>query len=247
MQIGVYGLGRFGAFWAELLSRRFSVFGYSRSSERPTPRGVERVDLDRLADCDVVFLCVAISALDEVLRDFAPRLTERTLVADTCSVKMAPVAAMRSHLPPQVSILGTHPMFGPDSAKNGVSGLPIVLSDVRIESEDSRFWRDTFRTMGMRVIDRSPEEHDREAAYTQGITHLVGRLLNSMELEDSEIATLGYKQLLQVIEQTCNDPWQLFVDLQRANPFTSHMRRRFADAARELLEHPSLTVEEDAP
>ncbi len=82
----------------------------------------------------------------------------------------------------------------------------------------------------MRVEEMSPEDHDREAAFSQGVTHLVGRLLNEMGLRPSSIATLGYTRLLQVMEQTCNDPVTLFQDLQRFNPYTREMRRRFAAA-----------------
>jgi prephenate dehydrogenase len=72
----------------------------------------------------------------------------------------------------------------------------------------------------------SPQEHDRKAAYTQGITHYVGRVLADLDLEPSPISTLGYHKLLEIREQTCNDPWQLFLDLQRFNPYTKEMRER---------------------
>ena len=66
--------------------------------------------------------------------------------------------------------------------------------------------------------------HDREAATTQGITHYLGRVLAELKLADSEIATLGYRKLLDIIEQTCNDSWQLFFDLQLYNPYTKEIR-----------------------
>ena len=72
----------------------------------------------------------------------------------------------------------------------------------------------------------SPDEHDRRAAYTQGVTHLVGRILADLGLESSPIATLGYRRLLEIVEQTCHDSWQLFLDLQRYNPYTAEMRHK---------------------
>jgi hypothetical protein len=39
------------------------------------------------------------------------------------------------------------------------------------------------------------------------------------------MATLGYKKLLEIVEQTCNDPERLFIDLQRHNAYTGAMRR----------------------
>ena len=68
------------------------------------------------------------------------------------------------------------------------------------------------------------DEHDRDAAFSQGVTHFIGRVLKEMDVQDKEIATKGYKSLLEIVEQTCNDPLQLFYDLQRYNPYTRDMR-----------------------
>jgi prephenate dehydrogenase len=88
--------------------------------------------------------------------------------------------------------------------------------------------------MGLAVHDLSPEEHDREAAYTQGVTHFMGRVLDDLDLGPSAIGTLGYTKLLEIIEQTCNDPFQLFVDLQRYNPFTGEMREKLSSSLRKM-------------
>jgi len=236
MVVGVYGLGRFGAFWASLLAQRYEVVGYSRSSGRETPPRVRRVSLDRVLQADVLFLCVSISAMREVARAIGPRLSPGTLVADTCSVKVEPVRAMLDELAPEQPILATHPMFGPDSAAGGVAGLPIVVWPARVDAEQHQFWRAEFAGFGLRVLEISPDDHDHEAAYTQGITHFIGRVLGDMDLGSSEIATLGYRRILEVIEQTCNDPWQLFLDLQRYNPYTREMRRSLRASLTRMLE-----------
>lgn len=224
MTVGVYGLGRFGSFWAGVLSERFQVRGYSRSSHRSTPTSVERVDEPALFECDALFLAVAISAMEEVVGRIASRLRPGTLVFDTCSVKVHPIRTMERLLPSNVEIIGTHPMFGPDSGREGVGGLPIVFCPVRVSDEHANFWRTEFTALGMSVKELSAEEHDREAAYTQGVTHFVGRVLDDLGLKASAISTIGYTKLLEIIEQTCNDPWQLFLDLQRYNPYTADMR-----------------------
>jgi len=237
MNIGVYGLGRFGYFWSGVLSRHFQVQAYSRSSDRAAPETVMRVaHEEEILSCDVLFLCVAISAMREVLERIAPSLKPGTLVIDTCSVKVMPVRLMRYVLPESVSILGTHPMFGPDSGKAGIRGLPIVLCRVRSEEEQFRFWKQMFQDFGLQVLEKTPEEHDREAAYTQGVTHFVGRVLGELRLSASPMATLGYRKLLDIIEQTCNDPMQLFMDLQRYNPYTRDMRYDLQGAIRNVLE-----------
>ena len=43
------------------------------------------------------------------------------------------------------------------------------------------------------------------------------------------INTFGFNELLGVIEQTCNDSWDLFKDLQRFNPYTNTMIDNLVD------------------
>ncbi len=122
-------------------------------------------------------------------------------------------------------------MFGPDSAKLGLEGLPVVLHDLRNAQEPLEFWKTTFSGLGMNVLSLTPEEHDQAAAYTQGVTHFLGRVLDDMGLKPHPIATRGYQRLLDLVQQTCNDPFQLFLDMQHYNPHTPAMR---ADLKRSL-------------
>ena len=224
--MGVYGLGRFGSFWARALARHAEVRAWSRDPAHPTPPGVLAAGEDEVLRQPAVFFCVAISAFEEVLARAAPRIPPGTLVLDTCSVKSHPAALMRRLLPPSVSALATHPMFGPDSARDGLDGLPMVLCPVRVADAELERWHRFFTSLGLAVEVMDPDEHDRQAAFTQGVTHYLGRVLKDLGVAPSAIATVGYRRLLEIVDQTCNDPWQLFLDLQRYNPHTREMRER---------------------
>jgi prephenate dehydrogenase len=153
-------------------------------------------------------------------------------------VKVFPAAEMDRRLPDSVDIVACHPMFGPDSAGERTDRLPVITWPVRDQYRRYEMVRALFTDLNMRVEEMSPDDHDREAAFSQGVTHLVGRTLKEMDLQPSPIATLGYTRLLQVMEQTCNDPLQLFQDLQQYNPYTREMRARFStalEATRALL------------
>ena len=235
MRIGVYGLGRFGSFWARVLARHAEVLAWSRDPSHPAPPGVTLAGEAEVLAEPAVFFCVAISAFEEVLVRTAPRIPPGTLVMDTCSVKSFPVGLMERILPSGVSILGTHPMFGPDSGSRGVEGLPMILCPARIASGELERWRGFFSSLGLAVTVMSPAAHDREAAFTQGVAHYIGRVLKDLGVRPSPIATLGYRKLLEIVEQTCNDPWQLFLDLQRYNPYTREMRSRLAAAIEAVM------------
>ena len=235
MKIAVYGMGRFGSFWASLLEKSFDVSGFSRSL-REFPEGVKKIEEGQLGDYDVVFLCCAISAVEDVLKRISPRLKHDAVVIDTCSVKVEPVRLMKKYLPETCGIIATHPMFGPDSGSKGVKGLPMVYYPVRDINGSGFFWNEVFHEMGLVIHRMTPDEHDEEAAFTQGITHFIGRVLKELDLKDSPIATLGYRKLQEIVEQTCNDPLQLFLDLQNYNPHTSEMRTQLKKALHDTME-----------
>ncbi len=243
LRIGVYGLGRFGSFWAkELATHGFTVVGYGRSATS-APDGVRLGSEDEVLTCDVLFYCVSISAFSAVLDRTAGRIGEHTLVMDTCSVKLYPAKLMREKLPKQVQCIATHPMFGPDSGKNGVAGLPFVICPVNCEQKVLQDWVSEFKRWNLHVLSMSCEQHDREAAWSQGITHFIGRTLSELSLGETELATTGYRTLMTVVEQTCNDPLQLFYDLQRYNPYARQMRMGLKGALDTVME--ALKKQED--
>lgn len=230
MKVGVYGLGRFGYFWAKELSKTMEVLGYSRNPERSAPPGVKKTEEQEVVEADALFLCVSISAMEEVVHRIKNIIPPETLIFDTCSVKIYPLTLMGKYLPEENPIIGTHPMFGPDSGAHGLEGLPMVISPLRAHKEILQEWKRIFTQMGLKIIHISPEEHDHTAAYSQGVTHFLGRVLNDLKLKPTEIGTVGYRKVLEVVEQTCNDPYQLFLDLQRFNPYTEEMRGKLKKA-----------------
>ena len=134
--VGIIGFGRFGALTARYLSRdvRVVVFTRSNKADAITACGARPVSFETACRQPIVILCMPISAMQDTLRRAAPLLNDNALVVDVCSVKVYPVQWMRELLPDSVSILPTHPMFGPDSAADSLQGRKIVLCPERIHS-----------------------------------------------------------------------------------------------------------------
>ncbi len=235
MKAAVYGLGRFGSFWAECLYKAgCEVIAYSRS-EHPLPEGVRKADEEEVLTAPVLFFCVAISSFESVLKRVGSRIGRDTIVMDTCSVKIMPSEWMKENIPSDRTIIATHPMFGPDSGRNGVKGLPLVMCPVSPVGKGYEEMKSFFLSMGLDVREMSAEKHDEEAAYSQGVTHFVGRTLSQMGMKPTPIATQGYRNLMTIVEQTCNDPMQLFYDLQRYNPYAKEMRLSLQVAIEKVL------------
>ena len=121
-QVGIVGFGRFGRLWASLLEKDHTVW-CTDASPQDDPR---YLPVDALcAKAEVIFLCVPIGRMEKALDAIRPHLRPGTVVFDTCSVKMGPAAWMQEKLGDigDVTLIATHPMFGPDSARDGVAGF----------------------------------------------------------------------------------------------------------------------------
>ncbi len=237
--VSVYGYGRFGRLWAGILAENHHVKVYSRRglTEQEVPENIEIADSKSIFNCDAIFFCIAISAFEPFLSENKHLFKSNVTYFDTCSVKVYPVEWMKKYLPEEAEIIATHPMFGPDSYPDSDEKLPIVMSNVKTKEDHFNQWKDYFSTKKMRVEEMSPEEHDKMVAYSQGITHYVGRVLADINLKQSSISTLGYNKLLEIIEQTCNDTWQLFTDLQRFNPYTQNMRKDLNESHKKIYQY----------
>ena len=227
--IAIIGVGRFGRLLAEILGEDFEVLIHGRRAvEVPPGARYRAATLEEALAADAVFYSVPISSFEQVLRAHLPLLLARErppLLVDVLSVKLHPRRVFEALLPPHVEAMLTHPMFGPDSVSAlGLPGLPIVLDRFRASAETYAFWREYFSRHRLAVIELTADEHDRLAAYSQGVAHFIGRVLDEMQLHDTPIDTVGTRKLLEIREQTCNDTWELFTDLQTRNPYTIEMR-----------------------
>ena len=80
----------------------------------------------------------------------------------------------------------------------------------------------------------SPDQHDKLAAKTQGLTHFFGRMLKEYGISRTVIDTQGFRDLLDLVDQTCNDTWELYADLQLYNPYTKDMIKKVKLAMKSL-------------
>ena len=103
----------------------------------------------------------------------------------------------------------------------------MMMHSARADDQTFRHWGNVFEHQDIQIIQMTPDEHDREAAFSQNITHLVGRLLDQLNLQESPIATQGYQSLLKMIDQTCHDSLELFDDIMHYNPYSSNMVTQF--------------------
>jgi prephenate dehydrogenase len=234
-ELGIIGFGQFGQFMAQHLAPFFGVAVCDRNDCRQTAEkiGVAWGEFETVAASRIVVFAVPLKAFEPVLRRAVPFLQAGALCFDVCSVKMEPLRLMREILPESVEIIGTHPLFGPQSGREGIAGMRVALCPVRTRkaNEIKRFLTEDLK---LRVFERSPEDHDREMAHVQALTHFVARALDELHVVDSELATVSYEELMRAARLVSEDSWELFQTIQQGNPFADPKRRAFIEKLIEL-------------
>lgn len=229
--IGIIGFGRFGKLVTAYLARDFEVLVFHRreKTKEIEKAGARGASLSEVCRQNIVIPCVPISVLLDVLQEIAPLLKKDALVVDVCSVKAHPIEWMKAILPETVSILATHPMFGPDSAADSLKGRKIFLCPVRIQTSAYQKIKTYLSDKGLVLVEGSAAEHDEQIAVSLSLTHFIGRTLSEFGAVPLAIDTEGYKRLLHILAVVENDTWQLFEDMNRYNPYAAEKRNRFMD------------------
>lgn len=234
--LGIIGVGAFGAFMARHLAPYFDLTLCDSSPRVKTIAkkiGAGVGDISRAAECDVVVIAVPVQKMESVVRAIAPKLRRGALVLDVGSVKIKPTKLMQKLLPQHVDIIGTHPLFGPQTGKDGIQGLNIVVSDVRGKRSAcvGKFLKAKLK---LNVHRATPEEHDKELAYVQGLTHLLMKVVVSLDLPKFRFTTKTYEYLEQMVEMIRYDSDELFRAIERENPYSKEAKKSFFAAARKL-------------
>ena len=270
--LGLIGFGQFGRLAASVLEGRFDVVVHDCRDVAADAAvvGVRVAAFEEVAAAPVVVVAVPVQAMADVFREMAPHLAPGALVVDVGSVKVVPLRWMREALPEHVEIVGTHPMFGPQSVADGqgrddhgadshsdrgegnrndnrARGEPDLRGQrIAVCAERTRRLvqvRDYLEGLGLVVIECTAEEHDRQVAWTQAVAQYVGRALSGVEGADYPIRTPAADALHEAARTVGNDSWELFCAIQNLNPYAAESRN---EMRRRLAEIDAGLAEADA-
>ena len=231
--IGIIGFGAFGRLIAQRLRAHFPLCAYDPAlplgafAEMPD---IMLTSLAEAADCSIVILATPVNRLEETVSAMSALVRPGALVLDVGSVKTVPAEIMRRGLPQHVDIIATHPLFGPKSARDGIEGLKIVVCPIR-GNRGPRVAAFLRRILGLDVIVTTPEAHDRDLAMVQGLTHLIAKVIVQMEPPPTRLTTRSFDLLLEAVDMVRHDAPEISRAIERANPYSREVRRRFFDLA----------------
>jgi chorismate mutase/prephenate dehydrogenase len=199
----------------------------------------ERIeDVADAARADLVMVSVPMSSCAEVLGRLADA-GARGVVAEMCSLK--------GHLRPAVDrarasglrLVSFHPMFGPDVRM--LEGRTIVFcSDA--EEADLTVVRGLFADTSARLVDLTPEEHDRRMGLVLGLTHLANlvfarAILHSGVRADelAEVAGVTFGRQIETTREVASENPDLYFEIQALNGVTPDTGRWLARSLDEWL------------
>ncbi len=246
MKVAVIGAGKMGVWFAKFLnSKNYEVILADRKKEKLKKLIDLTVDLttnfeEAVRDADQIFLCVSISAIEEVVKAISPVLHKGQVVMDICSIKEAPVKTMHQYIK-TATVLGTHPVFGPGS--NGLKHKAYVLTPTNpAEEKFADEFKKWLETEEAHVFIMSPKKHDELMSVVLGLPHFLGlvtceTLLEQKNFPESKkVAGTTYRMLFTLAEATALETPDLYASLQTNLPQLGKIEDQFMAKAQEWLE-----------
>lgn len=240
-KIGIIGHGSFGQFTAKVLNSYADIYIYDVIKPENVPFGTF-INFDGLAEMDCLILAIPLDAYESMLTDLKPIINPRTLIVDVCSVKVKSQSMVKKILGDHQNILICHPLFGPQSVKGKTDGHDIIVTDAIGDLAEAavQFLTETLRLNVHRI---SAEEHDRIMAYVHVLTFFVARGLSEMPRPHIPFQTPSYNLLSALIDFDQKHTQDLFMTIQKGNPYAGEVRRELIKTFEELEQ--SLTGEDN--
>ena len=230
--IGIIGFGRFGKILSNILQKGFMIKAYDLNPG-VSYNSVQFTSLEEVLNERVIFIAVPIRHFESLIAEISEKLKKHTTIIDVCSVKIYTSKILINNLPNNIGIISSHPMFGPDSYLSNKK-LKMMMHNTRDVYNQFSFWKKFFSDQNINILEMTPDMHDRLAANTQGITHFLGRALKEFGIQKTNLDTQGFRDLIDLVDQTCHDTWELYTDLQLYNPYTNNMIEKLKNSVRTL-------------
>jgi len=217
--IAIFGPGLMGGSLLMALRRRspqtrLRVWGRrAEALEELQKRGLGDVFSTDAAEAaqgaDFVILCVPVDKLAETARAAAGGIASTCVVTDVGSVKGTVVDELEKVFATHGNFVGSHPMCGSEAAgleaaredlyENALCVVtPTARSNAQATARTEAFWK----SVGCRVLETTPDLHDRAAALVSHVPHVAAAaLVNLLAGENEETAAMcagGFRDTTRV-------------------------------------------------
>ena len=189
MKIAVVGLGLIGGSIARTIKKntRHNCYAIETNShtvslalEQEAVDGI--ISPDELCEMDVVFVSLYVDSIIKFILDNLNNFKKGAIVADTCGIKSEVVSAVEAPLAQAgVNFVGCHPMAGREfsgfeySVDNLFDNASCILTPTEKTSPQAleSFKKLIHEMRFRRIVESTPENHDRVIAFTSQLAHIV--------------------------------------------------------------------------
>ncbi|HHE76508.1 MAG TPA: prephenate dehydrogenase/arogenate dehydrogenase family protein [Candidatus Parcubacteria bacterium] len=183
-------------------------------------------------ESDIIIVSVPIKETIGVIKKIRRFVSRDALLTDLTSLKSEPVREMRKA---DCGVLGMHPLFGP--LVQEIKSQKIVFCDAR-HNKWVDFLRNIFERNGGEIIEISPEDHDKQMAVIQALTHFsnisLARTIFSRKINllDSLLTPVFRLQSLIIGRVLSQNP-KLYADIEIENPYFQSVLKVFQKEVKE--------------
>lgn len=220
-KIGIIGLGLIGGSIARALKRNdkgYIIKAWDKDIKN-LEAGLSENALDEYAlslkddfvDCDVIFLCIPVFAMKEILNELLTNISPKSILTDVGSTK-SDVVALINELKVKNPFVGGHPLAG--SEKSGFTASRANLFEnayycltptENIDKESLNKLRDIVNDLGAIPVEMTPTEHDRVTAAISHVPHVIAaslvNLIDELDSPDHIMKTIsagGFKDITRI-------------------------------------------------
>lgn len=194
-------------------------------------------NIEAVKDADIVIYSVPISVTKQVIEETIQYIKPWAIVSDVTSIKKFPSKAMSVR--DDITIIPTHPMFGPYISSIAWQVFVLTPHEDVYKTAEYTFLKTFLQSQKARVIESTPQYHDRMMAVVQGLTHLnmfvVGETMKRLgfNIADSmDFISPIYKIMVSSVwRYLWQNPW-LYADIQMYNDEVLEVHEKFLDTAK---------------
>ena len=191
-------------------------------------------NIEAAKNADIIIVSVPIRETVKVIEEITPHIKEDALLTDFTSVKINPTNAMKKA---KCAVLGGHPLF--DSSV-GFENQNFILCPIK-ENDNSKWYREFLKSLKLNIIELSADEHDRQMAVIQGLTHIsnisLGYALKKLgyNLDKGEkLSSPVYLLRLYTAGRILAQDEKLYSDIEMENPYSKETAKAYLEAVKEI-------------
>ena len=192
-------------------------------------------NIQAVKNADIVVFSTPISKIEQTIKEVWPYIKSNTIVADVCSIKGFVFKALNKYCKDCI-IIPTHPMFWP-YVSSIAEQIFVLTADEKTQKTSAYKWlKDYLEKNEAKVIETTPEKHDKMMGIVQGLTHInmftiwetIRRLWVPVE-ETLQFVSPIYKLLIvSVARYVWHDP-KLYGDIQMYNREVLKVHEKFME------------------